>query len=272
MTEYIAVINLFFIYAVIGWLWETFYCSFRAKKFVYRGFLIGPYCPVYGFGVLSVLYLVEPYQNNLFVLFIFSTVLVTVLEFLTSYFLEKLFHTTWWDYHHLPFNIQGRVALPISLFWGAGCVLITEVIHPRIMSLESVLEAKLGWYLPIAIVLVMGADTIYTVINMISFQKALKKWSQALEEGKAEFLAKKAEFSEELKEKSSNLAKNSDKERPLLIGRNSEFMQVIQKKKESLPSFSFNQRRVLKSFEDLKHLEVNNMSELRELLKEIWKK
>lgn len=59
------VILLFFIYSFIGWLWETVYCSLKAKKFVYRGFLVGPYCPIYGFGVLSVLYFVEPFENNL---------------------------------------------------------------------------------------------------------------------------------------------------------------------------------------------------------------
>lgn len=122
------IILLFFIYSFIGWLWETVYCSLKAKKFVYRGFLVGPYCPIYGFGVLSVLYFVEPFENNLLVLYVGSAVLVTILEYVTSYGLEKLFHASWWDYHDVPFNLNGRVALPVSLFWGLGCVLIVKVI------------------------------------------------------------------------------------------------------------------------------------------------
>ena len=87
---------LFFVYAVIGWLWETVYCSLKARKFVYRGFLIGPYCPIYGFGVLAVLYFIEPYQKNIIFLYVMSAIVVTVLEYVTSYGLEKIFHTTWW--------------------------------------------------------------------------------------------------------------------------------------------------------------------------------
>ena len=68
----------------------------KSQKFVYRGFLVGPYCPIYGFGVLSVLYFVEPFENNLLVLYVGSAVLVTILEYVTSYGLEKLFHASWW--------------------------------------------------------------------------------------------------------------------------------------------------------------------------------
>lgn len=94
----------------------------KSQKFVYRGFLVGPYCPIYGFGVLSVLYFVEPFENNLLVLYVGSAVLVTILEYVTSYGLEKLFHASWWDYHDVPFNLNGRVALPVSLFgdWGVS--------------------------------------------------------------------------------------------------------------------------------------------------------
>ena len=145
------VILLFFIYSFIGWLWETVYCSLKAKKFVYRGFLVGPYCPIYGFGVLSVLYFVEPFENNLLVLYVGSAVLVTILEYVTSYGLEKLFHASWWDYHDVPFNLNGRVALPVSLFWGLGCVLIVKVIQPEIAKVVSFLQATFGNYLALCI-------------------------------------------------------------------------------------------------------------------------
>ena len=94
----------------------------KSQKFVYRGFLVGPYCPIYGFGVLSVLYFVEPFENNLLVLYVGSAVLVTILEYVTSYGLEKLFHASWWDYHDVPFNLNGRVALPVSLFGDWVCL------------------------------------------------------------------------------------------------------------------------------------------------------
>ena len=115
----------------------------KSQKFVYRGFLVGPYCPIYGFGVLSVLYFVEPFENNLLVLYVGSAVLVTILEYVTSYGLEKLFHASWWDYHDVPFNLNGRVALPVS-FWGLGCVLIVKVIQPEIAKVVSFYKQSLA--------------------------------------------------------------------------------------------------------------------------------
>ena len=115
----------------------------KSQKFVYRGFLVGPYCPIYGFGVLSVLYFVEPFENNLLVLYVGSAVLVTILEYVTSYGLEKLFHASWWDYHDVPFNLNGRVALPVSLL-GIGCVLIVKVIQPEIAKVVSFYKQPLA--------------------------------------------------------------------------------------------------------------------------------
>ncbi len=140
------------------------------------------YCPIYGFGVLSVLYFVEPFENNLLVLYVGSAVLVTILEYVTSYGLEKLFHASWWDYHDVPFNLNGRVALPVSLFWGLGCVLIVKVIQPEIAKVVSFLQAIFGNYLALCIVIVMGLDLIYTLLNMQGFKKLItemaKRWKR----------------------------------------------------------------------------------------------
>ena len=149
----------------------------KSQKFVYRGFLVGPYCPIYGFGVLSVLYFVEPFENNLLVLYVGSAVLVTILEYVTSYGLEKLFHASWWDYHDVPFNLNGRVALPVSLL-GIGGVLIVKVIQPEIAKVVSFLQATFGNYLALCIVIVMGLDLIYTLLNMQGFKNLLPRWAK----------------------------------------------------------------------------------------------
>ncbi len=87
----------FIVYSVIGWLWETFYCSLKDRRFVFRGFLLGPYCPVYGFGVAAVLLLV-PDSGSLLTLYFNSLVIVTVIEFIGSWFLERFFNMKLWDY------------------------------------------------------------------------------------------------------------------------------------------------------------------------------
>lgn len=120
----------FIIYSFVGWLWESIYCSIKAKHFVYRGFLLGPYCPVYGFGVVSVLLLVPEDVGTLLNLYFNAVVIVTIIEYITSWILEKLFNMKLWDYTNVPLNISGRVAVPVSLFWGIGCLILMKVINP----------------------------------------------------------------------------------------------------------------------------------------------
>lgn len=240
-------ILLFFIYSVIGWLWETLYCSLKAHKFVYRGFLVGPYCPIYGFGVLLVLLLVSPYQKNVIFLYIFSTCVVTILEYVTSFLLEIFFHATWWDYKDVPFNLNGRVALPVSLFWGVGCLLIVKVVQPFVLILAEHIEGVSGGYIPSIIAFIMFADSIYTLCNMISLQKISKVWSGKINEVKAEFAEKQVTFR---KEKVAWL---------------SEF---TNEKKKNLPKFNFNQRRMLANFRQLKIKEIDNLDELILLYKQ----
>lgn len=88
----------------------------QGQAFCLPRFLLGPITPIYGFGVVGVLYLIEPYQQNIVLLFFLALFLVTALEYLTSFLLEKIFHLTLWDYKEVPLNINGRVAVPVSIF------------------------------------------------------------------------------------------------------------------------------------------------------------
>lgn len=136
----------FITYSIIGWLWESVYCSIKAKHFVYRGFLLGPYCPVYGFGVTAVLLLVPDKSGTLLNLYFNSVVIVTFVEYIASFLLEKLFNMTLWDYKDVPLNIEGRVAVPVSLFWGIGCLFLIKVINPVIQSLIDIFnQATHNW-------------------------------------------------------------------------------------------------------------------------------
>ena len=109
---------IFFIYSFLGWCTEVSYAALVTGKFVNRGFLNGPVCPVYGFGVVIVLSILVPLKGNLLVLFIGSVVLTSLLEWLTGFLLEKIFHQRWWDYSDQPFNIGGYICLRFSIAWG----------------------------------------------------------------------------------------------------------------------------------------------------------
>ncbi len=122
---------LFMIYAMIGWICETICCSICQRKLVLnRGFLIGPYCPIYGYGALFLIFLLKKYMNDPIALFIMSALGASVLEYVTSYIMEKLFKARWWDYSKKSFNINGRICLQNSVLFGILGLTIMYIINP----------------------------------------------------------------------------------------------------------------------------------------------
>ncbi|HPL91825.1 MAG TPA: putative ABC transporter permease, partial [Treponemataceae bacterium] len=122
---------LFFMaYSVIGWITEVVYCSVQERRLVNRGFLHGPLCPVYGFGALLVVFLLEPFSGSVLVLFLVGMALTTALEYITAWLLETAFSTRWWDYSDLPFNFRGRVCLLNSVLFGLMSLIGVRVLHP----------------------------------------------------------------------------------------------------------------------------------------------
>ena len=100
---------IFLIYGFVGWCTEVIFAAVNSGKFVNRGFLNGPICPIYGFGILAVVRLLKPFGNNILLLFVGSVLITSGLEYITGFLLEKLFHQKWWDYSDVPFNIQGYI-------------------------------------------------------------------------------------------------------------------------------------------------------------------
>ena len=102
-------------------------------------------------------------------MFIFSALFITVLEYVTSIVLQVVFHTTWWDYHDMPLNIDGRVALPVSLFWGGLCVLALKYAHPKVMHMITYLDRRFGNSLSAIILFVMISDFLITLLRTLVF-------------------------------------------------------------------------------------------------------
>ncbi|MGY3765994.1 putative ABC transporter permease [Vagococcus vulneris] len=164
----------FIVYAFIGWLWESFYCSIKAKHFVYRGFLLGPYCPVYGFGVVAVLLLVPDNAGSLINLYFNMVVIVTVIEYVTSWLLEKLFHMTLWNYKNIPLNIDGRVAIPVSLFWGIGCLILVKLVNPVIQLQIKRFVTETNNIGPIILMAIFLIDVVSTMIFTATAKKKVE--------------------------------------------------------------------------------------------------
>ena len=163
MSIWISVILYFIIYSFLGWCCETVYCSILQKKFVNRGFLYGPLCPIYGCGALLVLYLLRDVRASILPLFLSGMVVTTILEYLTSVLLEKLFHMKWWDYSAMPFNINGRVCLLNSCEFGALSVFVVMVLHPAVTRLVGRIPGPVQLLLAGLLSAVILTDPIYTI-------------------------------------------------------------------------------------------------------------
>ena len=164
----------FFIFSFVGWSFESILCSYyNDSHFINRGFLIGPYCPIYGFGGLFC-FLCFGKIGNIFLLFISAAISCTILEYLTSFLMEKLLHAKWWDYSHLPFNIKGRVCLYGTVLFGILAVLTCRVIAPQLMSFFVKMPDFIIIICATVISAAMFADAIFTFLSWSNLNSDLK--------------------------------------------------------------------------------------------------
>lgn len=166
-------IYFFVFYSFSGWCLEVLYYFKNERRFVNRGFLYGPFCPIYGFGVVFLVTFFSAYKDNIFLLFLLGFFFTSVLEYFTGLFLEKTFKSKWWDYSDDPLNIQGRVCLPYSLLWGAGEVVIVNIIHPIITNVIKNIPRPFGEIFISVIIIYLIIDFTLTIASLMQFDKLL---------------------------------------------------------------------------------------------------
>lgn len=164
---------IFFIYAFLGWCTEVSYAALVTGTFVNRGFLNGPVCPIYGFGVVIVLTCLTPLAGSLPLLFLGSVVLTSALEWLTGFALEKLFHQRWWDYSDEPFNLSGYICLRFAIAWGFACMFVVKLLHPTVLLFIRIVPQVLGVVLLALMGAVMAVDLAATVSTIIKLNRRL---------------------------------------------------------------------------------------------------
>lgn len=175
MYEYIC---YFIIYAFLGWCTEVAYKAVTVGQFVNRGFLNGPVCPIYGFGMVFVIWALTPVVDNAFLLFAGGFIITTALEWLTGFVLEKLFHAKWWDYSGEPFNIKGYVCLKFSILWALACMLIMNVIHPLIAAAVAIVPVFIGKIIAGISLAALAADSVLTVNTVTKLNRQLRHLSE----------------------------------------------------------------------------------------------
>lgn len=164
----------FIIYSFLGWSVEVAFHTVTSGKFINRGFLNGPVCPIYGFGMIILIFLLGSLVNNFIILFIGSFLLTTILEFITGFILEKIFDTKWWDYSDNPFNIKGYVCLSFSILWGLAAVFVLNILHPTINKFISFLDNKIGNILLVLLIAYFIADFIVTIQGILKINKHIR--------------------------------------------------------------------------------------------------
>lgn len=143
-TDLYHIVQWFFIYSILGWVVETTYMSICERRFVNRGFIFGPICPIYGFGALGAYYLLKPFAGNYVLLYVLGSILATTFEFLVARLMIHIFGQAWWDYTEKPYNYKGLICLESSIAWGMYTVILFAFLQRGVMFLTDLYAYPVG--------------------------------------------------------------------------------------------------------------------------------
>ncbi len=193
---------IFIIYSILGWFMEVVIVSSKKRKITARGFLIGPWCPIYGFGALFITLLLKKYYNDPIALFVMSFLMGTILEYVTSYLMEKLFHARWWDYSNHKFQINGRVSLTTSLGFGLLGLILVYILNPFFLRIIQNIPSIIFCIIMIIILVIFLTDVIasYKIISNIKITKDtnIKDFTEQYNEKVKQILKNKSIFNRRL--------------------------------------------------------------------------
>lgn len=249
---------LFTVYSFLGWACESIYCSLFAGKFINRGFLSGPFCPVYGVGGILVTAVLSPLQNNVAVLYLAAVFLTSTLEYFTGLTLEKLFNVKYWDYSKYKINLHGRICLKNSLIFGAMSVTFILYINPVLLDF---LRALPKFILPIISAFLIAyfiTDTYITSRAMLRLNGKLSELQQVIDEIKEKAHTATVEKIEVLQATIADLLDEKTKSR----------IKWLYEKKDLLESgIRLTQRRLIKAFPTMMSFRYNeSLQRIKEII------
>lgn len=172
----------FYIYCFIGWCIESTFVSVKQKKFVNRGFMRGPFLPLYGSGAVLMLYVSIPVRNNILMIFLSGCIAATILEYITGVAMEALFKVRYWDYSDQPFNFQGHICLSSSIAWGFLTIALVKFIHAPVEDLVLSLNDSLASIAATALTVIIAADLALSFKAALDIRNMLEKMTKAKEE------------------------------------------------------------------------------------------
>ncbi len=167
MNTFLYYFFIFIIYTFLGWVLEVAFIFIRTKRFVNRGFLIGPACPIYGFGALIMMFYLTQYKDEPFTVFIMGAFICSTLEYITSYIMEKIFKARWWDYSDKKFNVNGRICLTYAFLFGLCGVIMICFTNPIIIYLLNLIPENIMVIISSSFLIIFITDVLVS-FNIIS--------------------------------------------------------------------------------------------------------
>ena len=281
----------FLIYSFGGWVVEVIFHAVALGKVVNRGFLNGPVCPVYGFGVLAVFAMINTLQSSGYqmsdgMIFLFGIILATIVELIAGWLLDVCFHARWWDYSDKPLNFHGYICLEFSIIWGLAIVFVVKVFQKYVENHTLPhADSTFGWILLAILYCVYLADFIVTVAVIRGLNKKLTRLNkirsdmrivsdkisdtvanttidtaQVIEEGKVQTVLAKAELRETAEMKKEQSIEKLRKKR-------TELQREFDELSNSITNHTIvGQGRIIKAFPEMKHRYYH------ELIQELRKK
>lgn len=230
------IVIYFVLFAIAGYICEVIFAAIVLGKFVNRGSLNGPWCPIYGFGVVIVAICLKPLSKSLLVLFIGSVLLTSVLEYFTGYILEKVFDQKWWDYSDEKFNLGGYICLKFSLLWGVACTAVVKLVLPAVDAVIRVVPHFVALIVTGVIVAVMLIDLTATVVTIMGIKKKIRLIDSTVAKLKAGtedmggFISKETLV---VKDKYEEIAKTAGEKKAEFAGKRDAFAKSVAEKREA---------------------------------------
>lgn len=184
-------ITYWLIYSFFGWVVETTYTSTLNLSFQDRGFLTLPFIPIYGFGALIAVVLLEPFSNNVILVFLLSVFLTSLLEYITSFLMDEIFHMRWWDYSDRFLNIKGRICFMNSMMFGILSVFLLHFIHPIIKDILSGISLDAIYQITQVFTAILFFDFLHSIVFAITFSSVFNEIDHAEILSKKDYVALK---------------------------------------------------------------------------------
>lgn len=238
----------FVLYSFLGWICESTYVSIPKGYFVNRGFFYGPYIPIYGFGALIAVYILLPYVSNPIAVFLLGAILCTILEYVTSWIMEVLFHMRWWDYSNKKWNIKGRVCLLNTVLFGIMSTVVVYIVHPAIQDIFMHIPVLWISHFLSAFSSCFVIDGIFTLITLIRRKHIIEKIHEQMESLQLEFEA-------DLNQRMQGLEKKMeafDEKRLVYDARMKQLKQDVQLRQNEFMRWIQNQPKMERRIEDFR--------------------